>query len=240
MPALTKILLSTFCVLVPAAIGLGALVWKRYNHNNITFNSFEQGLGEQLLESIDDMEDSVDLLVAAVNRLDDGEHDKFIEDALTDMGCDDGSLDGQPDKPVVMEVSLARKILSVKPGTGSKSATEFTNLNRLAAVLVAKCKQDIIVSRHTEANTMVVRRWFMMEMKHIPDLRLKHRDKLLTICTALVFVPTATDITMRRVMASKAVTNRQEEGERHWFTYLSPSYMHPFGRRMEAHTASAV
>jgi hypothetical protein len=92
---------------------------------------------------------------------------------------------------------------------------EFTNVNKLAANLVAECKLDIVFRGYTEANQMVVERWVNKALVVYKEkgLRTKHQVMVKSRFMALIFVPSIDEINSKRLFATSVVQDRIAQGE---------------------------
>jgi hypothetical protein len=214
MPITCKRLLIAMTILsIPAVTGL---LLTRFRRNIISRRDPLQALGAVLIKEVDDPDD-LDTIIDVAPP----EHSR-------EMVVHESS-------PRVVRTSELRERRAI-----DRQVIDYTTVYRLVGNLVNKCKLELNIIKHNEANVLVARRWFQKELNEMPDLRLKHKSMALPLCVEMVFVPNSHEVIAKKLIATRVIAERVEETGRRWFSYLHPSTHHILGRFVFGATASAV
>lgn len=115
---------------------------------------------------------------------------------------------------------------------------EYTNVNRMAARLVAMCKLELVFHKYSEANKLVVERWVNKHLSTLPSLRLKHKTMVKHVFMSLIFIPDKYELEAKKIFASLDFQDRLVRGSQlnYHFVWNASSWYLPWLRREVAPT----
>lgn len=114
---------------------------------------------------------------------------------------------------------------------------DWTNHQKLSSTLVMECKLEVVFSKYSEANKLVVERWVnkRLEVLSKRGLRLAHRKRVKDRFMVLIFLKDAYEMEMQELQNSAIVQEHLKAGLRQnrWYYIRDSSTLYlPWFRRV--------
>lgn len=120
---------------------------------------------------------------------------------------------------------------------------DWTNYSKLSATLVMECKLELVFTKYSEANKLVVERWINKRLEELGKrgLRLAHRKRVKDKFMVLVFLKDSYEMEMMELQNSAIIQERLKAGlrEHTWYYVRDASTLYlPWFRRVLKPTAA--